>query len=172
MNNNLIGAQVSGHQVVANVGTSGTGNLNIESLQDTEQYKGKQSNTGVSISVPVVGTGWGGSITAGNSKINANYQSVNEQSGIFAGDGSFQITTQGNTDLKGAVIVSTDKAIQDYNNRLTRQTLTTGNIENKAEYDAKGISVTVGTGKQVDCHNYQVLGLVMIKAMQTAQYRT
>lgn len=145
---NLIGAQVSGNQIQANVGTSGTGNLNIQSLQDTDYYKGKQSNTGISITAPLTGTGLGGSITAGNSKINSNYQSVNEQSGIYAGDEGFQISTQGNTHLKGAVIASTDKAIQDNKNSLTTQTLTTSNIENSAEYEAKGTSATVGYGTQ------------------------
>lgn len=145
---NLIGAQVSGNQIQANVGTSGTGNLNIQSLQDSDHYKGKQSNTGISITAPLTGTGWGGSLSSGNSKINSNYQSVNQQAGIFAGDGGFQINTHGNTDLKGAVIASTDKAIQDNKNSFTTQTLTTSNIENSAEYEAKGTSATVGYGTQ------------------------
>ena len=134
------------------MGTSGTGNLNIESLQDTDQYKDKQSSNSISVTVPVTGTGFGGSLSSSNSKINSNYQSVNEQAGIFAGDGGFQITTQGNTNLKGAVIASTDKAIQNNKNSLTTETLTVSNIENKAEYEAKGYSVSAGVGvnKQPD----------------------
>nr|MBA3697090.1 hemagglutinin repeat-containing protein [Methylotenera sp.] len=50
---NLIGAQVAGNQVIANVGTNPLtgGNLNIQSLQDTNQYKDKQQSLGSSISV-------------------------------------------------------------------------------------------------------------------------
>ncbi|PKO42230.1 MAG: hypothetical protein CVU29_11965 [Betaproteobacteria bacterium HGW-Betaproteobacteria-22] len=147
---NLIGAQVTGNQVVADVGTSGQGNLNIQSLQDTNQYKDKQQSIGGSISV---GYGVvGGSISYSDSKTKSNYQSVNEQSGIMAGDGGFQVNVNGNTDLKGAVIASTDKAIQDNKNSLTTQTLTTSNIENSAEYSAKGISFGTGVGlnKQSD----------------------
>lgn len=158
---NLIGAQVTGNQVVADVGTSGQGKLNIQSLQDTNQYKDKQSNFGVSVSLcipPFCYGASGGSVSAGQSKTKSNYQSVNEQSGLFAGDGGFQVNVNGNTDLKGAVIASTDKAINtaDVNdqpiNSLTTQTLTTSNIENSAEYSAKGASFSAGVGytKQPD----------------------
>ncbi|WP_415867508.1 hemagglutinin repeat-containing protein [Burkholderia ubonensis] len=46
---NLKGAVASGKQVVANVG----GNLNVESLQDTDHYDSKQQSAGVSVSVCV-----------------------------------------------------------------------------------------------------------------------
>ncbi|MCX5468920.1 hypothetical protein OSH00_14415 [Acinetobacter sp. A-IN1] len=39
-----------------------------------------------------------------------NYASVNEQSGIFAGDDGYQINVKNNTDLKGAIITSTQTA--------------------------------------------------------------
>ncbi|WP_211465747.1 hemagglutinin repeat-containing protein [Collimonas silvisoli] len=137
---NLIGAVASGKQVMADVG----GNLNIESLQDTSTYNSKQNNAGVGVSIPI-GPGIGS--VSGNiskSKIDSNYQSVTEQSGIKAGDGGFDITVKGNTDLKGAVIASTDKAVQDAKNSLTTGTLTQSDIQNKAEY--KGESMAVGGG--------------------------
>ena len=141
---NLIGAQVIGNQVIANVGTSGQGNLNIQSLQDTNQYKDKQQSIGGSISV---GAGkMGGSFSYSDSKTKSNYASVNEQSGIMAGDGGFQINVNGNTNLTGAVIASTEPAIKQNLNSLTTQTLTTSNIENSAEYSAKGVSVGTGVG--------------------------
>jgi filamentous hemagglutinin len=144
----LKGAQVTGNQVVANVGTSGQGNLNIESLQDTSTYKSKQSSAGISVSVPIGAGSYGGSISASNSKTKSDYASVNEQSGIMAGDGGFQVSVNGNTDLKGAVIASTEKAIQNNTNSLTTQTLTVSNIKNKAEYKADAMSVSVGGGTQ------------------------
>ncbi|MBF4992209.1 hemagglutinin repeat-containing protein [Methylophilus sp. QUAN] len=145
----LIGAQVRGKQVVADVGTSGQGNLNVESLQDTSAYKSKQSSAGISAGIcvpPFCAGASGGSVSASNSKINSDYASVNEQSGIYAGDGGFQVNVNGDTDLKGAVIASTDKAIQDNKNSLTTNTLTTSNIENKAEYKASSTSLGAGYG--------------------------
>jgi filamentous hemagglutinin len=143
---NLKGSQVIGKQVIANVGTSGQGNLNIESLQDTSTYQSKQNSSGASVSFGANGIPSGGSVSSGKQKINSDYASVNEQAGIYAGEGGFQLNVNGNTSLKGAVIASTEKAIQDNKNSLTTQTLTTSNIENKAEYDAKGISINAGVG--------------------------
>ena len=134
---NLIGAQVAGKQVIANVGinpltgekTATGGNLNIQSLQDTDQYSAKQQSIGISISVPVGPGTVGGSINTSKRNIKSNYASVNQQAGIFAGDGGFQVNVAGNADLKGAVIASTDKAAQLNKNELTTQTLTNSNLE-------------------------------------------
>jgi filamentous hemagglutinin len=145
---NLIGAQVTGNQVIANVGTNpltgeaGQGNLNIQSLQDLSDFNSKQQSIGGSISV---GYGkMGGSFNYSDSKTNSNYASVKEQSGIMAGDGGFQVNVNGNTDLKGAVIASSQAAIDNHKNSLTTQTLTTSNIENKADY--KSSSTSIGGG--------------------------
>ncbi|CAG0976103.1 filamentous hemagglutinin [Methylophilaceae bacterium] len=145
---NLIGAQVRGNQVIADVGTSGDGNLNIHSLQDTSTYDSKQKSAGISISIPIGAGAYGGSINSSSSKIESDYASVNEQAGIFAGDQGFQVNVAGNTNLTGAVIASTEQAIADNKNVLTTETLTVSNIQNKAEYEAKGSSATVGYGSQ------------------------
>lgn len=145
-NTTLRGAVVSGNQVVAKVGTTGQGNLNIESLQDISTYKSNQSSRGFSASA---GPGnYGGSISASNSKIKSDYASVNEQSSIKAGDAGFDIDVAGNTNLAGAVIASTDQAIQNNKNSITTQTLTTSDLANKAEYSANASSVTIGLGTQ------------------------
>ncbi|MGY1490513.1 two-partner secretion domain-containing protein [Methylobacillus pratensis] len=145
---NIIGAQVRGDQVVADVGTSGDGDLNIQSLQDISTYDSKQSSSGISVSVPVGAGMAGGSFSSSNTKIKSDYASVNEQAGIYAGDGGFQVNVNGNTDLKGAVIASSEQAIQDNKNTLTTETLTVSDIQNKAEYDAKASSATIGDGIQ------------------------
>ncbi len=115
---NIIGTQVRGEQVVADVGTSGEGNLNIQSLQDTSTYDSKQKSAGISVSVPIGAGSYGGSVSVSNSKINSDYASVNEQ------------------------------AIQDGKNNLTTETLTIADIQNKAEYEGEGSSATVGYGSQ------------------------
>ncbi|WP_186223380.1 hemagglutinin repeat-containing protein, partial [Burkholderia gladioli] len=109
---NLKGAVASGKQVVADVG----GNLNIESLQDKDHYDSKQQSAGISASVCAPPLCTGKSSVAGSvgqTKMNSDYASVIEQSGIKAGDGGFQVDVKGNTDLKGGVVASSDKAVQD-----------------------------------------------------------
>ncbi|MDN7560188.1 hemagglutinin repeat-containing protein [Burkholderia orbicola] len=139
---NLKGAVASGKQVVADVG----GSLNIESLQDKDHYGSKQQNAGVSVSVcpPPCVSSVAGSV--GQTKMNSDYASVIEQSGIKAGDGGFQVDVRGNTDLKGGVIASSDKAVQDNLNSLTTATLTHSDIENHASYDASSVGLSGGYG--------------------------
>ncbi|MCZ4322770.1 hemagglutinin repeat-containing protein [Pseudomonas anguilliseptica] len=140
---NLKGAIVSGEQVVGSVG----GNLNIESLQDTSTYKSKQSSAsaGVSLCVPPICAGASSvSASASQQKINSEYASVIQQSGVKAGDKGFNITVGGNTDLKGAVIASTEQAIQAGKNQLVTGTLTSSDIENEAEYKASSINLSGG----------------------------
>lgn len=133
----LKGALASGKEVRADIG----GNLTIESLQDTSKYDSKQQNVGASVTF---GVGISGSINASKSKIHSDFASVTEQSGIKAGDGGFDIRVKGNTDLKGAVVTSSAQAIEANKNRLVTGTLTTSDIENKAEYKAQSISIGAG----------------------------
>lgn len=137
---NLKGAVASGKQVIADIG----GDLNIESLQDTATFDYKSQSASVSATV-----GFGVSVSASfsKSKIKSDYASVQEQSGILAGDGGFDINVKGNTDLKGAVIASTQQAMDANLNKLTTGTLTTSDIRNKADY--KGSSVSVSASASV-----------------------
>ncbi|MBU9169421.1 hemagglutinin repeat-containing protein, partial [Burkholderia gladioli] len=142
---NLKGAVASGKQVVADIG----GNLNIESLQDKDHYDSKQQSAGISASVCAPPLCTGKSSVAGSvgqTKMNSDYASVIEQSGIKAGDGGFQVDVKGNTDLKGGVVASSDKAVQDNLNKLTTSTLTHSDIENHASYDASSIGLSGGYG--------------------------
>ncbi|WP_208446809.1 hemagglutinin repeat-containing protein [Burkholderia ambifaria] len=146
---NLKGAVASGKQVVADVG----GNLNVESLQDKDHYDSKQQSAGVSVSVCVPPFCYGGSSSAAanfsQQKMHSDYAAVGEQSGIKAGDGGFQVSVKGNTDLKGGAIASSDKAVQDGVNSLTTATLTHRDIENHASYDASSIGLSGGVGGQI-----------------------
>ena len=74
---NLIGSQVKGKRVEVNAQ-----NLNIESLQDTATYKGKQMNGSGSVTVGY-GVSAGGSFN--KSKVNADHASVNEQAASMQG---------------------------------------------------------------------------------------
>lgn len=136
----LKGASASGKHVIADIG----GNLSIESLQDTSRYQSEQKNVGFSVAIPIAGTG-SASVNYSKSNANSNYASVIEQSGIKAGDGGFQVKVQGNTDLKGGVIASSDAAIADHINTLTTASLTTSDIENKAEASAESSGINLST---------------------------
>jgi len=140
----LKGAQVIAKQVMADVG----GNLQIETLQDTSTYQENGSSSGFSLTVPITGNGWGVSGGLGQTKIDSNYRSANQQSGIQAGDGGFQVDVVGNTDLKGGLIASSQKAIDEGNNLLITGTLTTSDLQNQASYS--GQSTNLGLGYSSD----------------------
>ncbi|MCC5468234.1 hemagglutinin repeat-containing protein, partial [Pelosinus baikalensis] len=137
---NIIGSQVKGDTVVANV----DGNLNIVSKQDTDDYTSKNQSSGFGISTGPKG-GITGSVSKG--KTDSTYASVTEQAGIYAGEGGFDIHVGKNTDLKGAVIAS--DATPD-KNILSTDTLTYSDIQNKAEYSASSIGVNLNTGKDAE----------------------
>jgi filamentous hemagglutinin len=137
---NLKGAVASGSQVVADV----IGNLNIESLQDAATLDGKRQSVSVS---GTVGAGAGFSASVSQSKVHNEYASVQEQSGIRAGDGGFQVRVAGNTDLKGGVVSSSEQAIQDGRNSLAAGTLSFSDIQNRDSHDASGVSLGVNAGK-------------------------
>ncbi len=138
---NVVGGNIKANQVSADVG----GNLNVQSLQDIAVSEANQKTTGIALSIPIVGTGGSASFSQSKQNSNSNYASVNEQSGIQAGDGGFQINVKGNTDLKGATIASSDKATQDGKNSLTTNTLTTSDISNSMSASASSSGVSVGT---------------------------
>ncbi|MFS8372606.1 filamentous hemagglutinin N-terminal domain-containing protein [Xanthomonas campestris pv. armoraciae] len=136
----LKGAQLSADKVIADVG----GNLSIESLQDTSTYDSKDKSVGASVTF---GAGFSASASYSSNKVNGDFASVTEQSGIQAGDGGFNIRVGGNTDLKGAVIASTQAAVDAGVNRLQTGTLTYSDIGNTSSYDAKGFSLSGGYSK-------------------------
>jgi filamentous hemagglutinin len=137
---NLKGAVASANQVVADI----KGNLNIESLQDTATLDGKRQSASVS---GTVGAGAGFSASFSQSKVHNDFASVQEQSGIRAGDGGFQLQVAGNTDLKGGVISSSEQAIKDGRNSLATATLSFSDIQNRDSHDASGVSLGVNVGK-------------------------
>ncbi|MBB5866530.1 filamentous hemagglutinin [Xanthomonas arboricola] len=133
----LKGAVLSANSVLADIG----GDLNIESLQDTSTYASKDKAVGGSVTF---GIGFSASASYSSNKVNGDFASVTEQSGIQAGDGGFNIRVGGNTDLKGGVIASTQAAVDAGANRLQTGTLTVSDITNTSSYEAKGISLSGG----------------------------
>ncbi|WP_392553614.1 VENN motif pre-toxin domain-containing protein [Orbus wheelerorum] len=132
----LIGAQLKGDSVKLDVGN----NLNIESLQDSDNYDYDKITASVNGSF---GTGFSGNLALSQTKMDSNWASVTDQSGIFAGKNGFDVTVGNNTDLKGAVIAST--AEDKSNNKLDTGTISFSDIENKADFDVSHVSISIGT---------------------------
>ncbi|MBD2812590.1 hemagglutinin repeat-containing protein, partial [Xenorhabdus sp. Vera] len=138
----LKGAQVSGEKVTADVGR----NLHLQSEQDKDNYDAKQENVSAGASFTYGSMSGSASVNASRDKIHSQFDSVNEQTGIFAGKGGFDIKVGEHTQLDGAVIAST--ADKD-KNRLETGTLGFSDIENKAEYQSEHQSVGISTGGAV-----------------------
>ncbi|MBI1441962.1 VENN motif pre-toxin domain-containing protein, partial [Escherichia coli] len=71
---------------------------------------------------------------------------LQEQTGIFAGRGGFDVTTGQHTQLNGTVIASTATADK---NRLDTGTLGFSDIENRADYKVEHQSVGISTGGSI-----------------------
>ncbi|WP_406812368.1 hemagglutinin repeat-containing protein [Histophilus somni] len=130
----LRGAQVRGKGVQVQAQ-----NLNIESLQDTMAYKGKQMNVSGQVTV---GYGFSASANFNQSKMNADYASVQEQSGMYAGDKGYQIHIAQHTDLKGGLITSTENAETENRNQFSTGTLSYSDIQNHADYKGSRIGLS------------------------------
>lgn len=135
---NVIGSNVSGRTVTADVG----GNLNMRSVQDTTVSSAHQSSVGGGISVSTMGGG-SASFSSSHGNANGDYAGVNEQAGIQAGEGGFNVNVKGNTDLTGAAIASTADPSK---NTLTTGTLTYRDIENHSTYNADSSGLSAGAG--------------------------
>jgi hypothetical protein len=145
------GGVVTGKTVVADIG----GNLNVQSLQDKSTYDAKQTSVGVGLSLCIPPVCYGASTASGNfskSKVEGDFLSVTEQSGIKSGDGGFQLKVGGNTDLIGGVISSNQAAIDQNKNSLSTASLTYSQLVNTDSYQASGFamsgSVSGSFGKQ------------------------
>ena len=136
----LDGAQASGRSVTADVGR----NLWISSRQDSDRYDMKQTGSSAGISGTWgAGAGVSGSVSASRDKMNSNFDSVKEQSGIFAGSGGFDIKVGNHTQLDGGVLASTAPAAS---NRLETGTLGWTDIKNRADYEVEHQSAGLSTG--------------------------
>ncbi|EEY7121675.1 hypothetical protein E9S69_004720 [Escherichia coli] len=133
------GAQVNGNRIIADVGHD----LLISSQQDTSKYDSKQTSVAAGGSFTFGSMTGSGYIAASRDKMKSRFDSVAEQTGMFAGDGGFDITVGRHTQLDGAVIAST--ATPD-KNHLDTGTLGFSDLHNEADYKVShsGISLSGG----------------------------
>ncbi|WP_324681468.1 two-partner secretion domain-containing protein [Bibersteinia trehalosi] len=133
---NIIGSQAKGKSVKVNAE-----NLNIQSLQDTMKYEGKQESVE---GKETIGWGASGSASYSKSKMNADYASVNQQAGIFAGDEGYDVNIENKVLLSGGAILSTAEKDK---NQLSARTFSFTDIENHS--NAKASSTGFGMGFSV-----------------------
>ncbi|MDR5734767.1 hemagglutinin repeat-containing protein [Caballeronia sp. LZ025] len=142
---NLIGAEAAGRTVDVSVGRD----LTIRSEQDTNQYNSQQSGAGFQASLCVPPFCYGqtvsGSASASKANIDSNFESVNRQSGLYAGDGGFNVNVQGHTQLDAGAIASTAAAER---NALSMGTFGYSDLQNHA--DSTGTSVNFGGSTAMD----------------------
>ncbi|MEK2605624.1 hemagglutinin repeat-containing protein [Burkholderia arboris] len=146
---NIIASNVKGNQVNADV----SGNLNIASVQDTLSSAAHQSSAGGGFSVSQGGASANFSQSRGNAS--GSYAGVNEQAGIHAGDGGFNINVTGNTDLKGGLIASDADSSK---NSLTTGSLSFSDIQNQSHYDASSSGFSAGATTGDGGMNYSTHG--------------
>ncbi|WP_164141567.1 hemagglutinin repeat-containing protein [Serratia marcescens] len=138
----LTGAQASGEKVTVDVGR----NLRLESEQDSDRYDAKQQNASAGGSFTFGSMTGSANVSASKDKLHSNFDSVKEQTGLFAGKGGYDVKVKEHTQLDGAVIASqADKE----KNRLDTGTLGWTDIHNQADYSATHSGGSFSTGGPV-----------------------
>ncbi|WP_288449826.1 contact-dependent inhibition toxin CdiA [uncultured Enterobacter sp.] len=136
----LNGAQVNGEKIVADIGRD----LLMSSQQDNNDYKSKQTSVAAGGSFTFGSMTGSGYISASQDKMKSTYDSVQEQTGLFAGNGGFDVTVGRHTQLDGAVIASTATADK---NSLDTGTLGFSDLHNEADYKVSQTGVSLsGSG--------------------------
>lgn len=139
----LRGAVVQAPQIQAQVG----GDLLVQSLQDRSEWHDNSNQSGGTVGY---GSSMNGSISTSATKIDSAYTSVVEQSGLRAGDGGFQVTVQGHTDLQGGILSSSEQAIERDANRLTTGTLSHSDLHNSATLSAESSGISISSDMVID----------------------
>lgn len=135
----LNGAQVSGDKIVADIGRD----LWMSSQQDSNDYKSTQNSAAAGGSFSFGSMTGSGYISASQDKMKSTYDSVQEQTGLFSGEGGFDVTVGRHTQLDGAVIASTATADK---NSLDTGTLGFRDIHNEADYKVSHSGVSLSGG--------------------------
>ncbi|HFP4668783.1 TPA: hemagglutinin repeat-containing protein, partial [Escherichia coli] len=138
----LTGAQAGGETVKVDAGR----HLTLTSEQDSDRYDSKQQNASAGGSFTFGSMSGSASVNLSRDKMHSNYDSVQEQTGIFAGRGGFDVTTGQHTQLNGTVIASTATADKNW---LDTGTLGFSDIENRADYKVEHQSVGISTGGSI-----------------------
>ncbi|MGU3525354.1 hemagglutinin repeat-containing protein [Enterobacteriaceae bacterium C23F] len=138
----LDGALVNGNKIVADVGHD----LLMRSQQDNNDYDSKQTSVAGGASFTFGSMSGSAYMSVNQDKMKSRFDSVAEQTGLYAGDGGFDITVGNHTQLDGAVIAST--ATTDKNN-LDTGTLGFSDIHNEADFKTQHTGGSFNTGGSI-----------------------
>lgn len=138
----LKGAQASGEKVTVDAGRD----LRLESEQDSDRYDARQQSVSAGGSFTFGSMTGSAYLSATQDKLNSNFDSVREQTGLFAGKDGYDVSVKEHTQLNGAVIAST--ADRD-KNRLDTGTLGWSDIHNQADYKVGHTGGSLSTGGPV-----------------------
>ncbi|MCW2460725.1 UNVERIFIED_ORG: filamentous hemagglutinin [Enterobacter sp. JUb101] len=138
----LDGAQVNGNTIIADVGHD----LLMSSQQDTNKYDSKQTSVAGGGSFTFGSMTGSGYISVSQDKMKSRFDSVAEQTGLFAGAGGFDITVGNHTQLDGAVIASTATADK---NSLDTGTLGFSDIHNEADFKTQHAGGSFNSGGSI-----------------------
>ncbi|CAI1056545.1 hemagglutinin repeat-containing protein [Serratia fonticola] len=154
----LAGAQASGETVKVDAGR----NLSLQSQQDSDNYDAKQTSISGGVSVAVIGSGGSANLSMSRDKLHSNYDSVQEQTGLYAGKGGFDVKVGEHTQLDGAVIASTADADK---NRLDTGTLGFNDIHNQADFKAEHQGGSLSSGGPVGSDLLTNLGGIALSGL-------
>ncbi|SEL90289.1 filamentous hemagglutinin [Roseateles sp. YR242] len=134
----LAGAQAAGQRVVADIGRD----LTIRSVQDTMNYHADQKQVSAGASFTYGSGGGSANMSVNWSKADAEYASVNRQTGLFGGAGGYDVQVGNHTQLDGGAIASTATADK---NSFSTNSLGYTDVENHKEASAKAGGVSMGS---------------------------
>ncbi|GKW06305.1 hemagglutinin repeat-containing protein [Pectobacterium carotovorum] len=156
----LIGAQVNGERIDVDTGR----NLLLQSQQDSERYDSKQTSVAAGGSFTWGSMSGSGYLSASKDKIHSNYDSVQQQTGFFAGKDGFGIKTGEHTQLDAAVIGSTASAEK---NRLETGTLGWSGLDNKAEFKVEHSGIGLSASPSMSGSMLSTLAMTVPSALMS-----
>ncbi|WP_072034242.1 hemagglutinin repeat-containing protein [Pectobacterium fontis] len=156
----LIGAQVNGERIDVEAGR----NLLLQSQQDSERYDSKQTSLAAGGSFTWGSMSGSGYLSASKDKVHSNYDSVQQQTGLFAGKDGFGIKIGEHTQLDAAVIGSTASAEK---NRLETGTLGWSGLNNKAEFKAEHSGIGLSSSPSMSGSLLSTLAMTVPSALMS-----
>ncbi|WP_103972180.1 hemagglutinin repeat-containing protein [Pectobacterium versatile] len=156
----LIGAQVNGERIDVDTGR----NLLLQSQQDSERYDSKQTSVAAGGSFTWGSMSGSGYLSLSKDKMHSNYDSVQQQTGFFAGKDGFGIKTGEHTQLDAAVIGSTASAEK---NRLETGTLGWSGLNNKAEFKVEHSGIGLSASPSMSGSMLSTLAMTVPSALMS-----
>ncbi|QRN32497.1 hemagglutinin repeat-containing protein [Pectobacterium brasiliense] len=156
----LTGAQVNGERIDVDAGR----HLLLQSQQDSERYDSKQTSVAAGGSFTWGSMSGSGYLSASKDKIHSNYDSVQQQTGFFAGKDGFGIKTGEHTQLDAAVIGSTASAEK---NRLETGTLGWSGLNNKAEFKVEHSGIGLSASPSISGSMLSTLAMTVPSALMS-----